>query len=68
MPVVLREELRGIHLAEIVHGGAPLGIPKVEICERCHSDAELLDIVIERGIAFYECTNHECLHVQRRPV
>lgn len=68
MPVVLREELRGIRLAEIVHGDAPLGIPKVEICERCHSDAELLDIVIEGGIVFYECTNHECLHVQRRPV
>lgn len=68
MFAVLREELRGIHLEEIVHGDAPIGIPKVEICELCHSDAELLDIVIETHSAFYECTNHECLHVQRRPV
>lgn len=68
MPAVLREEPRGIHLAEIVYGDAPIGIPKLEICELCHSDAELLDVVIEAASALYECTNYECLHVQRRPV
>lgn len=65
---LLREELSGIHLEEVVRGGAPAGIPKMEICELCHSDAELLDVVIETGSAFYECTSYECLHVQRRPV
>lgn len=65
---LLREELSGIHLEEILRGNEPVGIPKVEPCERCHSDAELMEVVFHSGYALYECENHRCLHVQRRAI